>query len=307
MKKVLIGTRGSRLALVQAHEIARRLGELAPNLELVVEIVRTKGDIIQDVPLSQVKGQGFFVKELESALSKGEVDLAVHSAKDLPTKLAEGLYLSAITKREDPRDCLVSRNGASLDELPEGAVVGTSSLRRQAMLAHRRPDLRIRELRGNVDTRLRKLDDGQYDALIVARAALVRLDRADRISENLPLDIFVPAVAQGALAIESREVDTELGELISGLDDDLTHAAVVAERTLLADVQGGCQIPLGGHCSIKDGKLALRACAVTPDGSRRVAIEVEGTIDHPVKLGQQAATELLDRGGRAILDVVRLG
>lgn len=307
MKKVLIGTRGSRLALVQAHEIARRLGELAPNLELVVEIVRTKGDIIQDVPLSQVKGQGFFVKELESALSKGEVDLAVHSAKDLPTKLAEGLYLSAITKREDARDCLVSRNGASLDELPEGAVVGTSSLRRQAMLAHRRPDLRIRELRGNVDTRLRKLDDGQYDALIVARAALVRLDRADRISENLPLDIFVPAVAQGALAIESREVDTELGELISGLDDDLTHAAVVAERTLLADVQGGCQIPLGGHCSIKDGKLALRACAVTPDGSRRVAIEVEGTIDHPVKLGQQAATELLDRGGRAILDVVRLG
>lgn len=175
------------------------------------------------------------------------------------------------------------------------------------MLAHERPDLRIRELRGNVDTRLRKLDEGQYDALIVAHAALVRLERTDRISESLPLDRFVPAVAQGALAIESRKKDDELGRIIAGLDHALTHAAVVAERTLLADVQGGCQIPLGGHCSVEDGMLSLRACAVTPDGSQRVSIMVTGSLEEPVELGRRAARKLLDEGGRAVLDIVRQG
>lgn len=305
---VKIGTRGSRLARTQAEEVAAKLRGLESDLEVEIVTVKTRGDIIQDVPLSQVKGQGFFVKELESAMTQGEVDLAVHSAKDLPTQLPEGMALAAILEREDPRDCLISRSGQGLDELPQGASVATSALRRQALIAAERPDLERRELRGNVDTRLRKLDEGQFDAMIVARAALHRLGYLDRITETIALERFVPAVAQGALALEVRAEDQELTALLGRLAHPMTTAAVRAERVLLETTQGGCQIPLGAHCRPQaDGRLYLHACVVAPDGSQRIDAEGVGEIDDPSALGLTVAREVLDRGGREVLEQVRRG
>jgi hydroxymethylbilane synthase len=305
VRTIRIGSRGSRLALVQAEAVAASIRKLAPGAQVEIQVIKTQGDVITDVPLAQVGGQGFFVKEIERALQRGDVDVAVHSAKDMPTRLAEGLVIGAVSEREDPRDCLVSRAGARLDELPPGAAVGTSSLRRKALLAHERPDIERRELRGNVDTRLRKLDEGQYDAVIIARAALVRLAHADRITEDLAVERFVPAVAQGALAIEARDSDRETLELLARLDHRVTRAEITAERTLLAIVEGGCQLPLGANCRLERGHLALRACLVAPDSSRRIDADAAGPIDRPEELGAEVARMLLERGGRDVLDEVR--
>jgi hydroxymethylbilane synthase len=274
-------------------------------LSVEVVVVRTSGDAIQQVPLSQAGGQGFFVKELETALAAGDIDLAVHSAKDLPGLLAPGMVLGAITSREDPRDCLVSHSGACLDELPAGATVATSAVRRQAMVAHQRPDLVRQELRGNIDTRLRKLAEGQFDAMIVARAALARLGRLDEASEALPVDRFLPAVAQGALAVEIREDDKELRQLVATVDDPTTAVEVRAERALLAALHGGCQLPLGALAEHRDGTLVLRACLLSPDGGQRVEAELPGSDDEPEALGAQLARLLKERGGAAILAQLR--
>lgn len=305
MKKIRIGTRGSALALAQAKDVERRIRSLKGNLNTEICVIRTRGDVIQDVPLSQIKGQGFFVKELEAALLRDEVDVAVHSAKDLPTNLHENMTIAAFPEREVANDCLVSRTGAGLAQLPRGASVATSALRRQALIAHQRPDLELRELRGNVDTRLKKLDDGQFDAMIVALAALRRLGKEQRATEVLPLDLFVPAPAQGALAIEIRRRDRELFELLQPVNHEATRSAVLCERAFLQSIQGGCQVPVGAHCTIIDGMLTLLCCIASHDGTTRIDKRGSGELHEVENLGRTMATELLDQGGQTILDQIR--
>ncbi len=305
MTKLRIGTRGSKLAMIQAGTIAEALKSVDSELDVDIKVVRTQGDIIKDTPLSQVNGQGFFVKEIENALLSSEVDIAVHSAKDLPTYLAVGLVLGAVSQREDPRDCVVSRDGRLLGNFAPGTVVGTSSLRRQAYLAHENPGIKCKELRGNVDTRLRKLDQGQYDAIIVAKAALIRLGYQDRITEELSIDRYVPAVAQGVLAVEVREDDQQILDLLRRIDDQKIHAAIRAERALLQKLQGGCQLPLGGHANIEGSVVQLHGCVISPDGTKRIDASSSGGVDQPERVGVKVANLLFDRGAKFVLDKLK--
>src|SRR2546423_9836412 len=254
----IIGSRGSKLALWQANWVQAQLTALRPEANVRIEIFKTSGDVMRDVPLAVSGGKGAFTKELEEALLDRRIDIAVHSLKDLPTILPDGLVISAITERADPHDALVlradaSQTDATLRSLPEGAIVGTSSLRRQAQLRFLRPDVQIRDVRGNVDTRLRKLDEGQYDALILASAGLRRLGFAARISASVSPDVMLPAVGQGALGIETRAADADTNTLIELLDDAPTRAACTAERALLRALGGGCQVPIAAHASVHDG------------------------------------------------------
>lgn len=300
-----IGTRGSELALWQARHVAARLAALGAPAELVV--VKTAGDRITDVPLSQVAGKAFFTKELEDALLAREIDLAVHSLKDVATALPEGLALGAVLEREDPRDALVARGAASLAALPAGARVGTSSLRRRAMLARVRPDLELAELRGNVPTRLQRLADGDYDALLLAAAGLVRLGLGAEIRERLPLDAFLPAVAQGAMAIELRAGDARARAAVAPLDHAPTRTATGAERALLARLEGGCSVPVGAHARLEGDELELAASVVSLDGRRAAEARRRGPADAPEALGRALAEELLARGAQEILDQIRGG
>ncbi len=300
-RKLTIGTRKSALALWQAEYIKKALEGYDPELTVTLEHIVTKGDKILDVPLARIGGKGLFTTELESRLLAGTIDLAVHSLKDLPADLPDGLCLAAVTARSHVHDAFVSNRYAALDALPQGACVGTSSLRRRAQLLARRPDLTVRDLRGNVDTRLKKLDDGEYDAIILAEAGLARLGLTDRITQLLSTDTMIPAVGQGALAIETRADDDDLKQVLSFLCDEETTAATTAERTFLAAINGSCQVPVGVYGKAKDGQLTLSCIIAAPDGSRVFRHQATGPVSDSRALGQQAAKTLLDEGGRQIL------
>jgi hydroxymethylbilane synthase len=295
---LVIGSRGSQLALWQANWVCGQLEVIGRPCR--IEIIRTTGDRITDAPLAKVGTKGLFTKEIEEALLAGRIDLAVHSLKDLPTQLPAGLCLAAIPPREDARDALVGRRFA---DLAAGARVGTSSLRRVAQLRAARPDLVIESVRGNLDTRLRKLGEGQYDALVVAAAGLRRLGWQDRIAEILPEELMCSAVGQGALAVETREGD-EAAEVCARLDDAPTRAAVEAERAVLESLGGGCQVPIGAYGQVSDGQLRMLGVVASPDGRRIVRRETSGPASDAVRLGHELASELLAGGGREILEEV---
>jgi len=307
MPKLRIGSRGSQLALWQANHIAALLRALGHEVE--IEIIHTAGDKITDVPLAQVGtkgglGKGIFTKEIEEALAAGRVDLAVHSLKDLPTELPPGFEIAAITEREDARDAFCSRLYAKVQDLPRGARVGTSSLRRQAQLKAIRRDLDIHPLRGNVDTRLRKLDQGEYDAVILASAGLKRLGRTELIKQIIPAEVMCPAAGQGALAIEVREGDSAMRQHVAFLNDPATRAATTCERALLNRLGGGCQVPIGAFAEMRNGKLHLEAIVADPDGSKVLRESRDGSLSDPEKLGNDVGETLLSRGGDEILEAV---
>jgi hydroxymethylbilane synthase len=292
---LVIASRGSQLALWQARWVESQL--TAAGHECRIEIIKTTGDKITDVPLAKVGGKGLFTKEIEEALLDGRAQLAVHSLKDLPTELPEGLVLAAVPERQDPCDAVIGRK---LDELPHGAKVGTSSLRRSAQLRSLRPDLMIESVRGNLDTRLRKLDEGQYDAILLAAAGLKRLGWGERIAEILPPSVMCPAVGQGALAIE-----TCAGfDLPPVLDHKDTHTAVLAERAVLHALGGGCQVPIGAHATVTDDRLHLQAIVAAPDGSQVIRAQSEGAASQAAELGTALAAELLGKGARQLLDSI---
>ncbi|MDZ7639928.1 MAG: hydroxymethylbilane synthase [Bryobacterales bacterium] len=294
-----IGSRGSKLALWQAEWVKARLEERGAVCR--IEIVKTKGDKILDVPLAQIGGKGLFTKEIEDALLDGRIDLAVHSLKDLPTELPAGLAVASIPQREDPRDAMV---GSTLAALPEGARVGTSSLRRAAQLRALRPDLEILDVRGNVDTRLRKQQEGQYDALVMASAGLTRLGLAGHIAEYLHPEAFLPAVAQGALAIETRDDGGPAWQACQPLNDPRATAEITAERALLAGLGGGCQVPLGAYATVDEEHLTLRAVVVSRDGQRQVRKQIAGKAADAASLGAQLAKELLESEAREIMEEI---
>jgi len=292
---LVIASRGSQLALWQARWVESQL--IAAGHECRIEIIKTTGDKITDVPLAKVGGKGLFTKEIEEALLDGRAQLAVHSLKDLPTELPEGLVLAAVPERQDPCDAVIGRK---LDQLPRGAKVGTSSLRRSAQLRGLRPDLVIESVRGNLDTRLRKLDEGQYDAILLAAAGLKRLGWGGRIAEILPPAVMCPAVGQGALAIE-----TCAGfELPAVLDHADTHTAVLAERAVLHALGGGCQVPIGAHACVNGDRLQLQAIVAAPDGSQVIRAQSEGEASQAAQIGKALAAELLGKGARELLESI---
>jgi hydroxymethylbilane synthase len=295
---LVIASRGSQLALWQARWVETKLAALGHDCR--IEIVKTTGDRITDVPLAQVGGKGLFTKEIEEALLDGRADLAVHSLKDLPTELPEGLALAAVPEREDARDAVV---GKRLADLAPGARVGTSSLRRAAQLRKLRPDVEIESVRGNLDTRLRKLAEGRYDAILLAAAGLKRLGWEDRIAEILPVGAMCSAVGQGALAIEARPGGAGW-EACRPLDHLPTRAAVTAERGLLAALGGGCQVPIGAHATVEEGSLHLIAIVASPDGSELIRGEAQGDMSDAEAVGRKLGADLLARGAKEILDAV---
>lgn len=302
-KHLVIATRGSRLALWQAEHVKALLEAQDAQLRVSLNIIKTRGDIILDVPLSRVGGKGLFVKEIEEALLEGRADLAVHSIKDVPMQLPAGLVLGCVPPRENPTDCFLSVHHANVEALPQGAHVGTSSLRRQAQLLALRPDLRISSLRGNVDTRLRKLHEGEYDAIILASAGLRRLGLSAPFMQALPTERFVPAVGQGAIGIECREDDYELLVRLASLEDRDTRICVDAERAFLAGLEGGCQVPIAGHARLLDEEtIELEGLVAEVDGSRILRSVRQGHGSEAERLGRNMAGELLEQGGRAILE-----
>ena len=298
--KLRIGSRGSQLALWQTNHISALLR--ARGHEVEIEIIHTTGDKITDVALAKVGTKGMFTKEIEEALAAKLVDLAVHSLKDLPTELLKGFEIAAITERQDARDAFCSKNYSKIEDLPNGARVGTSSLRRQAQLKAIRPDLDIHPLRGNVDTRLRKLEQGQYDAIILASAGLQRLGKTELVNEIISPEIMCPAAGQGALGIEIREGDARTRELLAFLNDPNARAATTCERALLNSLGGGCQVPIGAFAEVRNGKLHLDSIVADPDGTKLLRDSRHGT--DPEKLGNEAGASLLARGGDAILEAV---
>ena len=296
---LVIGTRGSPLALAQAKQVRDRLtaahGFDADRIEL--EVIRTTGDVIRDRPLAEVGGKGLFTKEIEEALLAGAIDLAVHSAKDMVTLLPPGLIIAAVLPREDPRDAFISRKAKTLDDLPKGAIVGTASLRRQALLKRRRPDLAIVSLRGNVDTRLRKLHAGEVDATVLALAGLKRLGRADAATAIFSLDECLPAVGQGIIAIEARADDARTLALLAAVDHPDSATALACERAFLAVLDGSCRTPIAGHATVAAGRLRFRGLIAKPDGSDAVETEREGAVADAVALGTDAGRELKARAG----------
>jgi hydroxymethylbilane synthase len=292
-----IGTRGSPLALWQAHEVRARLAAahgVAPEA-IAIAVIKTSGDIIQDRPLSEVGGKGLFTKEIEQALSEGRIDLAVHSAKDMPTVLPDGLMLAACLPREDVRDAFISRKATTLAGLPHGAVVGTASLRRQAMVKRLRPDLRVVPFRGNVETRLKKLDDGVVDATLLALAGLKRLGRTDAATSILDADVFLPAVGQGAIGIETRADDRRTRDLVDAIGDADTLTALTAERAFLAVLDGSCRTPIAGHARVAGRTVAFRGLILRPDGSEALETSRSGAAAEAAALGAEAGRELKDR------------
>lgn len=312
VKKLRIGSRGSKLALWQAQNIQgllRSAGGVS-GVDSEIVIVKTSGDAMPNAPIAAVGTKGVFIKELEDELLTGRIDLAVHSMKDVPTELPAGLAIIATPKRADPRDCLISRDGAgsTLDSLPRGAKVGTSSLRRQCQLKRRRPDLDIREVRGNVDTRIRKLDAGEFDAIVLAKAGLDRLGLSARITEILAPEIMLPAVGQGTMGIEVRIEDDETVRLTLPLNDSATEHAVTAERALLQRLEGGCQVPLGAWARIESqNELVLDAAVFSADGTDSVRHQISGPPRDAAALGKQLAENLLDAGADAILNSLTRG
>lgn len=298
---VRIATRKSPLALWQANFVKDALEAAHPGLVVELVTMVTKGDIILDTPLAKVGGKGLFVKELEVAMLEGRADLAVHSMKDVPVEFPEGLGLVTICEREDPRDAFVSNTYNSIDELPQGAVVGTCSLRRQCQLKEQRPDLVIKDLRGNVGTRLQKLDNGDYDAIILACAGLIRLGLGDRIRSSIEPEVSLPAVGQGAVGIECRTDDTRIRALLDTLNHPETASRVLCERAMNNRLEGGCQVPIGSYSLIDGDEIWLRALVGEPDGSKIVRGEIKGPVADAEKLGTTLADQLLADGAKDIL------
>jgi len=304
VKPLRIGSRGSILARWQAEFVRKQLFQVA-GIEAEIIIIKTSGDKMQQAPLTQLGGKGIFIKELEEALLDESVDIAVHSVKDIPTETPGRLHFPAVCRRDDVRDCVVSHTGTPLANLRQGARVGTSSLRRQAQLRHYRPDLDLRELRGNVDTRLRKVESGEYDAIVLSKAGLDRLGWAQKITEALSTDISLPAVGQGAIAIESRLKDQDTTEILGNLDDPETRTAIIAERALLSALQGGCQVPLGAWARMERGELVMEAVVCSVDGTQYVRERAAAPPDQAAQLGQRLAQVLAEGGARSILEEVQ--
>ena len=301
MKRLIIATRGSKLALAQANLVARALAERNPGLAAELAIIKTKGDKILDVPLAKVGGKGLFVKEIEDALLEGRAQLAVHSMKDMPAELPDGLILASVTQRADPRDVFISRAGTPLADLPQGARIGTSSLRRQAQLWALRPDFEMVPLRGNVETRLRKMGEQELDGVILAAAGLERLGLDNLSPQPLEPSLMLPAVGQGALGLEARVDDQETLALVRALNHELTAQAVAAERAFLARLMGGCQVPIAGHATVEGGKVKFQGLVAALDGSRVIRAGGESTPQGAAAMGATAAEEVLAQGGGEIL------
>lgn len=299
---VTIGTRGSKLALWQANWIKARIEELHPGTSVVLEIIKTKGDKILDVPLAKVGGKGLFVKEIEEALLDGRIDIAVHSMKDMPAEIPAGLCIGAVPERETPVDVLIARENKALRELGPSPRIGTSSLRRAAQLRLCRPDVRITPLRGNLDTRMRKLDEGEMDAIVLAAAGVKRLGLADRVTEYLAPDIMLPAVGQGALCVETRVDDPKIGPVIRPLEHAVSRWAVLAERAFLAKLEGGCQVPIAGHATLQGEQLSITGLVADLDGQTVVKETLEGPAETAASIGLALAEKLLQQGARTILD-----
>ncbi len=304
MKPLRIGTRGSILARWQAESIRKQLFA-ATGIDAELVIIKTSGDKMQQAPLTQIGGKGIFIKELEEALIEETVDLAVHSVKDIPTETPGRLCFPAVCRRDDVRDCLISHSGATLGNLRHGARVGTGSLRRQAQLLHHRADLDMRDLRGNVDTRLRKVESGEYDAIVLSKAGLDRLGWSAKMTEALSTEISLPAVGQGAMAVQARAKDMDLGDLLGKLDDMETRIAIIAERALLGALQGGCQVPLGAWARVERGELVVEAVVCSLDGVQYVRQRANGSTEQPAELGQKMAGLLVEAGAREILEAAQ--
>jgi hydroxymethylbilane synthase len=300
LRHLRIGTRGSLLAKWQAEYVRKQLFAGA-GVETEIVVIKTSGDKQQMAPLSEIGGKGIFIKELEEALLEETIDLAVHSVKDVPTDTPSRLMFPAVCRREDVRDCLVAANGATIASLRQGARVGTGSLRRQAQLRHIRPDLDVRDLRGNVDTRLRKVESGEYEAVMLAKAGLDRLGWSGRITETLSPEVFLPAVGQGAIAVECRSKDTGAAEVVAGLDDAESRTAIIAERSLLAALHGGCQVPLGAWARLERGELVMEACVCSVDGVQYIKQRATSTPEQAAELGGHMATLLMEAGAESIL------
>lgn len=305
MKRIIrIGTRGSALALWQTNHVASILKERF-GYEAEIVKIKTTGDKILDSPLAKIGSKGLFVKEIEVALLEGRVDIAVHSAKDVPTEQPKGLVIAAFLKREDPRDALISRSGQKLLELPEGSVVGTSSLRRRAQLLHLRPDLKLVDVRGNVDTRLRKMSEGQFDAIILAKAGLKRMGHESDITEVIDTDLMLPAVGQGSIAVECRQDDEEMLAVLKEVSDFETEVAVRAERALLRYLEGGCQVPIGAYGRVVDGELVLDGMISSLDGKKLFRSQRKGRPEDAERIGTELAEHLYRSGGAQILEEIR--
>ncbi len=298
---IVIGTRGSQLALWQAEWIQRHLMRLVPDVSVTLKTIKTSGDKILDVPLATIGGKGLFVKEIEDALLHGDIDLAVHSMKDVPAVLPDGLAIVCVPEREDPSDALLCRKAKSLADLPAGARIGSSSLRRQAQLLHHRPDLRVEMLRGNLDTRLRKLDEGAYDAILLAAAGLRRLGWLERVTEYLPFSICLPAIGQGALGLEGRCDDLFVQHIVAQLNDPATNTAVAAERAFLKRLEGGCQVPIAAHATLAGSSLTLDGLVASTDGRRVVRDSLTGPLPDADSIGHRLAEHLLAKGADRIL------
>ena len=300
-RTLLIGTRGSRLARIQAETVREMLSSLHPDRAWLLREIRSEGDVRRQASLASIGGRGVFVKALEDKLLAGEIDLAVHSLKDMPTRLATGLKIGAVLPREDARDALVSRGGSTLDDLPAGAVVGSGSARRRAQLLAYRSDLVVRDVRGNVDTRLRKLSSGGYDAMILAAAALIRLQHTSAISQWLPLTLMLPAVGQGALAVEVRESDEEVRALVQPLNHSPSERAVSAERAFLSALGGGCTVPVAAHAAVADGRLDIEGLVATLNGKKVIRDSLSGSPLQAEDIGRRLADRMLSQGAAQIL------
>jgi hydroxymethylbilane synthase len=300
--KIIIATRSSKLALWQAEWIKSQIKNIHPDMEVELNKIKTTGDKILDVPLAQVGGKGLFVKEIEEAMLRGEADLAVHSMKDVPTDLPERLHLSAICKREDPSDAFIAGAGiSSFHDLPQGGHVGTSSLRRMCQLLNKRPDIKITQLRGNVDTRLRKLEEGKFDAIILATAGVKRLGYETRITEKISTEISLPAIGQGAVGIECRTDDEFINDLLSKLNHQETWICVSAERAFLKKLEGGCQVPIAAYAQLKDGQLIIEGLVGSLDGKTLIKESMQGKPEDAESLGTSLAEKLLSQGAGKIL------
>ena len=300
-RKIKIGSRGSPLALWQANWIKDQLESQNPDIAVEIVIIKTSGDKIQDVPLAKIGGKGLFVKELEEALLRKDVDFAVHSMKDMPIKFPFALCIASVTKRENPFDALISRNNIKLNDLPKGAKIGTGSLRRASQLLHYRPDLNLIPLRGNVETRIKKLETEGLDAIILATAGLIRLGWGDKISEIISPEILLPAMGQGAVGIEARKHDVDNQILLADMDDENTHLALDAERAVVTQLEGGCNVPIGAFATIEGNEMTLRGLVASLDGKTLYKKELKGDKVNAVALGNEMGNALLDMGGDKIM------
>ena len=301
---ICIGTRGSALALWQANHVKQNIETAFPDVHVDINIIKTTGDRITDRPLAMVGGKGLFVKEIEAALLDGSIDLAVHSMKDMPGELPDGLEIGAIPERANPFDVLICDRGTLLKEYHKGAVIGTSSLRRGSQLKHVRPDLEIKSIRGNLDTRLKKLKSGEYDAIVLAAAGLERLGQGSEITEYLTETDMVPAVGQGALCIETRENDPEMAEILSVLDHESTRTCVTGERAFLKEIEGSCHIPVACFGKHQDGKILFTAVVASEDGASFIKETIESTPEQVVEKGRELAKLVLEKGGQRILEAL---